>query len=206
MQYKIGYLDEDEMWKAIVRNKLSKEFDVCLIDIPITLDGIWNFVVDKELDALIVDFQLFDSGKVSFDGKAVVQAITAHNQHFPIIVLTAFENSAFDKLDNVLIIKGKRIINDSAELPNFIKMLNALICSYKSKLADSQQTIQVLQKKDILTEEEEAILFNAQLFLAETCKTDTISPNLFSIGYSRQLQGLLNATDALLNELKQPKK
>ena len=202
IKFKVGYLDEDEIWMALVRKKLSSDFDICLIDIPITLEGIWEYIQNKELDALVVDFQLFDSGKVSFDGNDVVQAITAHNQHFPIIVLTAHENRALDELDNVLIIKGKKMMNDADELPNFIKMLNALIKSYKAKLTDSQQTILELQKKNILTEQEESILFNAQRFLAETCKDDTVSPNQFSIGYSKQLQELLDTANNLLSELK----
>lgn len=202
IRYKVGYLDEDEIWMALVRKKLSSDFDIYLIDIPITLEGIWEYIQNKKLDALVVDFQLFDSGKVAFDGNDVVQAITAHNQHFPIIVLTAHENRALDELDNVLIIKGKRMINDSNELPNFIKMLNALIKSYKTKLADSQQTVLELQKKDVLNEHEESILFNAQRFIAETCKDDTVSPNQFSIGYSKQLQELLDTANNLLNELK----
>jgi DNA-binding NarL/FixJ family response regulator len=202
IRYKVGYLDEDEIWMALVRKKLSSDFDIYLIDIPITLEGIWDYIQNKKLDALVVDFQLFDSGKVAFDGNDVVQAITAHNQHFPIIVLTAHENRALDELDNVLIIKGKRMINDSNELPNFIKMLNALIKSYKTKLADSQQTVLELQKKDVLNEHEESILFNAQRFIAETCKDDTVSPNQFSIGYSKQLQELLDTANNLLNELK----
>lgn len=205
IKYKVGYLDEDEIWMALIRKKLSSDFDICLIDIPITLDGIWEYILDKELDALVVDFQLFDSGKVAFDGNDVVLAITEHNLHFPIIVLTAHENRALDELDNVLIVKGKKMINDANELPNFIKMLNALIKSYKTKLTDSLQTIQDLQKKNVLTEQEESMLFNAHLFLAETCKDDTVSPNLFSTGYSKQLQDLLDTANNLLNELKDKK-
>ena len=205
IKYKVGYLDEDEIWMALVRKKLSSAFDIYLIDIPITLEGIWEFILDKGLDALVVDFQLFDSGKVSYDGNDVVQAITAHNQHFPIIVLTAHENRALDELDNVLIVKGKKMINDANELPNFIKMLNAIIKSYKTKLTDSQQTIQDLQKKDVLSEHEESMLFNAQRFLAETCMDDTVSPNQFSAGYSKQLQELLDTANYLLNELKDKK-
>ena len=153
----------------------------------------------------MVDFQLFDSGKVSFNGNDVVQTITAHNQHFPIIVLTAHENRALDELDNVLIVKGKRMINDADELPNFTKMLNALIKSYKTKLTDSQQTILELQKKDVLNELEESKLFNAQRFLAVLCKDDTVSPNQFSAGYSKQLQKLLDMANTLLDELKDKK-
>lgn len=205
IKYKVGYLDEDEIWMALVRQKLSSVFDIYLIDIPITLEGIWEFILDHELDALMVDFQLFDSGKVSFDGNDVVQTITAHNQHFPIIVLTAHENRALDELDNVLIVKGKRMINNADELPNFTKMLNALIKSYKTRLTDSQQTILVLQKKDILNEQEESKLFNAQRFLAETCKDNTVSPNQFSAGYSKQLQNLLDMANTLLDELKDKK-
>ena len=206
IKFKVGYLDEDEIWMALVRKKLSSEFDICLIEIPITLEEIWEYILEKELDAIIVDFQLFDSGKVSFDGNDVVNTITAHNQHFPIIVLTAHENRALDELDNVLIVKGKKIINDAEELPNFIKMLNAIIRSYKEKLANSQQTILDLQKKDCLTEFEESILFNAQLFLAETSKDDTVSPNKFSFGFSKQLQDLLDSTNNLLEELVKKKK
>lgn len=204
-KYKIGYLDEDEIWMALVRNKLSPYFDVNLIGIPIPLEEIWGFIIEKELDALIVDFQLFDSGKVSYDGGGVVEEITRHNQHFPIIVLTAHENSAFEKLDNVLIIKGKKLINDAAELPNFVKMLDALIRTYKTKLNESQRIIQELQKKDILSAKEESLLFNAQRYISETCYDDTVPVNQYSMGYSKQLQSLLDTTNALLKEIKETK-
>ena len=188
---------------ALVRSKLSTEFDVSLLELPITLEGVWSFIRERELDALIVDFQLFDSGKVSFDGNDVVKAITAHNEHFPIIVLTAHENRALDELENVLIIKGKKLINDSEALPVFVKMLKALIQSYKSKVEDCQQILLELQKKETLTEEEESKLFRAQQFLAEIAKDGAVPSNLFSIGYSRQLQGLLDTANSLLFKLNQ---
>lgn len=205
-KYKVGYLDEDEMYIAIVRSKLSSAFDISPIEVPIELEQIWTEVQNRGLDALIVDFQLYGSGEVSFDGNDVVKAVSAHNKHFPMIILTSYESKALDELDNVLIIKGKNQVNNPEELPIFIKMLSSLISSYKSKLADCQNTVLKLQNKDSLSVQEEALLYKAQLFLSEVSLDDTVSANMFSQSYSKQLNDLLAATDDLISKLKNNEK
>jgi hypothetical protein len=84
-------------------------------------------------------------------------------------------------------------------------MLDALIRTYKTKLNESQRIILELQKKEKLSAKEESLLFNAQRYISETCYDDTVPVNQYSMGYSKQLQGLLDTANALLKEIKETK-
>lgn len=204
-KYNIGYIDEDEICQATARQKLSADFNVVLIDVPFKLEDIWEFVLDNELDALIVDFRLFESGQVPYDGTQVVSEVKKHNEHFPMFIMTSYENDAVEKSDNVLIIRGKEILRDREQLDKFVVVLKASINSYKKKVESAKMTIlnieDKLSKGEILTAAEDAERFKAQLFLIETDKDESFPKNLASLGYSSQLKNVLDKTDELLEKL-----
>jgi hypothetical protein len=209
VKYKIGYLDEEENWKALVRSKLKDDFCLDLIDIPIALDEIWPYITDNALDALIVDFRLYESGKVSYDGGKVVQEIMKHNTHFPIFIITSYEENALADCENVLIIHGKELFTDGydSQLNTFKIRLKSVIRIYKAKVEESKKILLELGKKErknvAITSEDDANRFNAELFLSEIDKDDATPPNLYSIGYSTQLREMLSTAKEIVEKLKQ---
>ncbi len=208
-KYNIGYLDEEELWQAIAINKLGSEFNVTVVDFPISLDKIWQFIIDNYIDAIIVDFRLYGSGQVSYTGADVVSEIMKHNKYFHIFIMTAFEKDAIDKSENVLIINGKGVLSEDKgkdALDNFILVLKHVIKSYKDRMENAKATILELHRKSLsgqtLSPEEDEALFHAELFLNETDKDNALPSNLNSIGYSCQLKEIIRKTDNLISELK----
>lgn len=205
-KYNIGYLDEEELWQAQAIKRFSTEFNVILIEIPISLSDIWTFIVDNELDALIVDFRLFESGKVTYDGAQVVSEITKHNEHFPMFIMTSYENNAVEQSENVLIIRGKDLLTEDELFEKFVLVLKTSISSYKKKVENAKATLLEIEQKILAGKEttpaDDAARFKVELFLSEINKDNSMPANFNSIGYSQQMRDMLDMTKTLVEKLK----
>ncbi len=204
-KYTIGYLDEEELWQAQASAKLSSNYNVEIIEVPIPISEIWNQVVDRNLDALIVDYRLFGSGVVAYDGNAVVAEIMKHNEHFPMFIITSYEDDAIKKGDNVLIIKNKDIFTDDNLFEKFSGQLDAIIRVYNEKVKQAKDTIFQINGKqnngEALSNDEKEKVFKAELFLSEIDKDNSLPSHMFSVGQSQQLQEMIELTQELLGKL-----
>ena len=70
--YCIGYLDEEEQWRLTARNGLKSDFKIVVLDLPQTPDMVWPAILENKLDAIIVDFRLFENGEVTYNGNDVI--------------------------------------------------------------------------------------------------------------------------------------
>ncbi|MFV0403904.1 MAG: hypothetical protein ACK5KV_08135 [Bacteroides graminisolvens] len=205
-KYNIGYLDEEELWQAQAMQRFGTEFNVKLIEIPISLSDIWTFIVDNELDAMIVDFRLFESGQVTYDGAQVISEIIKHNEHFPMFIMTSYENNAVEQSENVLIIRGKDVLTDDELFEKFSQVLKASISSYRKKVekakTDLLEIAQKIRTGGQTTPADDAIRFNAELFLSQINKDNSMPMNLNSMGHSQQMEKMLDMTKDLLKKLK----
>lgn len=205
-KYNIGYLDEEELWQAQAIRRFGKEFNIKLIEVPIALSGIWPFIVDHELDALIVDFRLFESGKVTYDGAQVVSEIIKHNEHFPMFIMTSYENNAVEQSENVLIIRGKDVLTNDELFEKFTLVLKTSISSYRKKIEKAKTTLLEIEQKILAGEEttpsDDVARFRAELFLSEIDKDNAMPINFNSMGHSQQMKEMLDMTKNLVEKLK----
>lgn len=132
--FTIGYLDEEEQWKLMFRNSLKSDFNIVLLDLPEKVSDIWRIVEEEKLDALIVDFRLFESGKVTYNGNDVVNDIRSHNLHLPMFVITSYEDNAIELCEDVFIVRGKEMLTDTQKLSLFKKMLSRAINTYNHQV------------------------------------------------------------------------
>lgn len=205
LKYNIGYLDEEELWQAQAINRFGVEFNVKLIEVPIALSEIWPFIVENELDALIVDFRLFESGEVTFDGAQVVSEIMKHNEHFPMFIMTSYENNAVEQSENVLIIRGKDVLTDDELFEKFVQVLKTYISSYKSKVEKAKATLLEIEQKILAGEEttpsDDEARFRAELFISEIEKDNSMPLNFNSVGHSQQMKEILDMTKTLIEKI-----
>lgn len=205
-KYNIGYLDEEELWQAQAIKRFGTEFNVKLIEIPISLSDIWTSIIDNELDALIVDFRLFESGKVTYDGARVVSEIMKHNEHFPMFIMTSYENNAVEQSENVLIIRGKDVLTDDELFEKFVLVLKTSISSYRKKVENAKATLLEIEQKILAGKEttptDDVARFKAELFLSEINKDNSMPINFNSMGHSQQMQEMLDMTKTLVEKLK----
>ena len=203
--FTIGYLDEEEQWKLMFRNSLKSDFNIVLLDLPEKVSDIWQIVEKEKLDALIVDFRLFESGKVTYNGNDVVKDIRSHNLHLPMFVITSYEDNAIELCEDVFIVRGKDMLTDTQKISLFKKMLSRAINTYNHQIIEANETVleinRKLEKGMSLSAEEEEKRFRAERFLAELNIPDSFDSNMMTSAYSSQLQSLIDAANKIVDSI-----
>jgi DNA-binding NtrC family response regulator len=203
--FTIGYLDEEEQWKLMFRNSLKSDFNIVLLDLPEKVSDIWQIVEKEKLDALIVDFRLFESGKVTYNGNDVVKDIRSHNLHLPMFVITSYEDNAIELCEDVFIVRGKDMLTDTQKISLFKKMLSRAINTYNHQIIEANETVleinRKLEKGMSLSAEEEEKRFRAERFLAELNIPDSFDSNMLTSAYSSQLQSLIDAANKIVDSI-----
>lgn len=206
-KFTIGYLDEEEQWKLMFRNSLKSDFNVVLLDLPEKASDIWQIVEEKKLDALGVDFRLFESGKVSYNGNDIVKEVIRHNLHLPVFIITSYEGDAVELCEDIFIVRGKEMLTEKLSL--FKKMVLRAVNTYSHQISDANAIIleinRKLEKGMVLTVDEEEKRFNAERFLAELNLSDSFDTNMLTSAYSTQLQSLLDAANKIVNSINSKK-
>jgi len=211
--YKIGYIDEDKGWSNTFYQYFKNDFEVITFEITKdTTQRILLLEIEKEnLEGLIIDFRLDESGLVNFNGNAIVESILLKNPHFPIIMLTSYEQDAIDHVENVNIINGKDILE--GENPEKVEVLrskiNSNINNYFTKIKNAEARIEELiykKNSDSLTPTEEEELTKLYMYLDEINPEDkSIPSNLIQPESITKLNEFVAQTKEILNQLKSKK-
>ncbi len=208
--YKIGYIDEDKGWCNTFYQYFKSDFDVILFDIisETTIESIIQDIQDNELDAVIIDFRLDESGLINFNGDAIAERLLKINPHFPLMMLTAFEQDAIDHVEDVNIINAKDILDGC--FPEKVEILKVKIRSnidnYYSKIRKSEDRIEELVKKKNektikLKEEEE--LTKLYIYMDEIYPEEKEIPaNLIQPEAITKLNEFVSQTKEILEQLK----
>ena len=200
--YIVGFLDEEEQWRLTARNGLLSDFKVVVLDLVKTPDQIWDAVREKKLDALIVDFRLFESGEVTYNGNDIIQEVQRHNLHFPLFIMTSYENDAFSHCEDVLIIRDKSMFQNEVELARFKQTLKGHIDSYYKKEEVCRKRLLELNKMETLTQPLKEEKYKIELYLSELDLDNSLGLNLLSSGYTESMEEILNLAKDISNSLK----
>lgn len=159
---------------------------------------------ERNFDYLIVDYQLNESG-CGYNGDDIVKSFSGHFPHFPLILLTTFENGALEEVDDFDFnkIHAKTEINK----PEFALRLNRQIKAYRERTQQSEDELELLVERrragETLSAEEEQRLLDLDTFLDEVVGRDGQEPpeHLRNPTNDAKITKLLAKTDALLNKL-----
>ena len=201
-KYNVGYLDEEDQWRLTARNGLISDFKVSVLDLPQSSDMIWPVVLEKELDALIVDFRLFESGEVTYNGNDIIKEVQRHNLHFPLFIMTSYENDAFSQCEDVLIIRDKSMFQNEEELVRFKHTLTGRLDAYYNKENSCKQRLLELNKLETLTQTQKEEKFKIELYLAELDLDNSPALNLLSSGYTEEMESMLRLARDISDSLK----
>lgn len=199
--YIVGYLDEEEDWQIIISNRLNDEFKVLVLDLPSKPEQIWDIVLEKKIDALIVDFCLFESGLVSYTGNDIINAIQRHNIHFPLFIMTSYEHNAFSQCEDVLIIRDKGIFQNPESIKQFKLTLKRRLDAYYKKEDSFRQRLLELNKKKTLNPQDQEEKFKIELYLSELDLDNSPALNLLSSGLEESLESILKLAKEISSSL-----
>ena len=198
-KYRIGYLDEDEGYQAKFYQAFKNEFDIKILPIE-NINNVYDvlrFINDEELDALVVDYRLADSGQLTFNGDSVVDLINSQKKYFPLVMLTSYAQDAIAHMEDVYIVKDKEEIESSANL--FLKQLETAIDRYQTKIITAENKIKELSEK-----KEE--LLRLHIFMNEVDpEANQLPASLLTSSAINNISDLVKESKELLSILKKNK-
>lgn len=205
-KYRIGYLDEDEGYQAKFYQAFKNEFDIKILPIE-NINNVYDvlrFINDEELDALVVDYRLADSGQLTFNGDSVVDLINSQKKYFPLVMLTSYAQDAIAHMEDVYIVKDKEEIESSANL--FLKQLKTAIDRYQTKIITAENKIKELSEKKVLSIQEEEELLRLHIFMNEVDpEANQLPASLLTSSAINNISDLVKESKELLSILKKNK-
>ena len=209
-------LQISESVKRILKKSsiFKNDFEIVLFDIinTSTVEGIVQEITDSNLDSVVIDFRLDETGVVNFNGDAVAEKLLANRPHFPILMLTSFERDAIDHVEDVNIINAKDILD--GDNPEKVNVLGAKIYSniqnYYSKIEKTEKRIVELVKKKnegLIEPKEEEELTKCYLFIDEIYPDEKEIPaNLIQKEAITKLNDFVVQSKEILDQLKKEKR
>ena len=205
-KYRIGDLDEDEGYQAKFYQAFKNEFDIKILPIE-NINNVYDvlrFINDEELDALVVDYRLADSGQLTFNGDSVVDLINSQKKYFPLVMLTSYAQDAIAHMEDVYIVKDKEEIESSANL--FLKQLETAIDRYQTKIITAENKIKELSEKKVLSIQEEEELLRLHIFMNEVDpEANQLPASLLTSSAINNISDLVKESKELLSILKKNK-
>ena len=178
-KYRIGYLDEDEGYQAKFYQAFKNEFDIKILPIE-NINNVYDvlrFINDEELDALVVDYRLADSGQLTFNGDSVVDLINSQKKYFPLVMLTSYAQDAIAHMEDVYIVKDK-----------------------------DENKIKELSEKKVLSIQEEEELLRLHIFMNEVDpEANQLPASLLTSSAINNISDLVKESKELLSILKKNK-
>ena len=201
---KIAYIDEEAGWQSIAYSALSDKYEMLIPEgMPQNISEIWAEV--QETQIAIIDYRLNGNGLVAYTGDDVAREIHKHNKHFPVIIITSFEDNAIQESTEVQVIRGKDMLTSPEMIQRLSYMIDSAVSSYDRRKKESEECILRCQEKvatgTLLTRDEESDRFNAELYISELDLDSSLRQNLiFSPGTLKSLEEMLTLARQIVND------
>ena len=205
-RYKIGFVDENVQQVDMFERKLRDHFDVIGYDIHegLSIDELIDQIYESDIDMLMVDYNMVESGKIYFNGDEVVRKYEELKPRFPMIIFTNFNEQAFPKVDNPNTLYKKEFAIQ--ERDKFVQTLEKNIRIYRNYIDKRKAAIdKLLEKssKETLNGKEKHELTQAQLELLGLDKrANEVPVNLISDQKIDNLEKTARDAEAFLESLK----
>ena len=205
---KLCYLDEQEQWQYMAHQKLGNDFDLRMLEqsqFPNDVSNIWSIIFDMNVDVVIVDYKLNESGILPYTGDQVIHEIRKHNLHLPVFMITSFELNALQESEEVQVIRGKDMLANPEKFDLLKTLIISSVNKYRTKKEKCEELIYKLASKidagETLSEEEEANKFDAELYLSELDLDSGFRKHLISQDASQKLSDMVNLAHSILEHL-----
>jgi hypothetical protein len=211
MSYTILYIDEEKTALHSFERALGTDFEIKSVDFTdLTLEKLILILDERDFDYLVIDFNLNEKSGCGFNGDDVLADFTKKFPHFPVMLLTNFDDQAVVSIQgfDTEKIHNKKEYGDEALKDAFIKRIKRIIDDYKKQNTNAEARIAALiQKKasgEVLNaaEEEEAIKLDT--FLDEVLDGEAKKiPDQIKESNEEKIGLLLDKTDTLITKLEE---
>jgi hypothetical protein len=201
---RLVYLDEEEGWQSIAHSRLKNDFQLHIPQyMPDNIEDIWRDVCEFDAQAVLIDYRLNDTGKVSYTGDDVIRELHRHNKHLPMFIITSYEDNALIECKEAQIIRGKELFGDAKQYEKLKSIITANVNNYNSRKASAEYIIKKFQDKvskgENLTNEESATKFETELYLSELDLDNSVRSDLITSTSNDTLEELLKVAQSIVN-------
>lgn len=219
MKYRILFIDEEkdtlDDFLDYIDNSSQKGSIEALVELPArSLNLMIDTIIKLNVDAIITDFKLNDSKEhisynVPYNGSELVHSFQNIREFFPCFVMTAFDDLAVSKSEDVNIVYIKNILysnNDSKAKAQFLDRVIAQTNHYKSRIRQAEIDLCRLldiRKSGKASIKDEKKLIELDQFLEKSIdKRQTIPEEFKALSNTNKLSNLMNKIDKLLDKFK----
>ena len=201
---RLVYLDEEESWQSQAYSVLKNDFQLNIPQyLPHNIEDIWQEICKFDAQAVLIDYRLNNTGKVSYTGDDVIRVLHRHNKYLPMFIITSYEDNALIECKDAQIIRGKELFTDVNNHKKLTSIITANVNNYNSRKASAENIIKqfqvkVSQGKD-LTSEESAAKFEAELYLSELDLDNSVRSDLITSKSNDTLEELLKTAQSIVN-------
>lgn len=201
---RLVYLDEEESWQSQAYSVLKNDFQLHIPQyMPHNIEDIWQDIYKFDAQAVLIDYRLNNTGKVSYTGDDVIRVLHRHNKHLPMFIITSYEDNALKECKEAQIIRGKELFTDANQYEKLKSIITANVNNYDSHKESAEKIIKRLQNKvtngENLTSEESAAKFEAELYLSELDLDNSVRFDLITSKSNDTLEELLKAAQSIIN-------
>ena len=211
IKHKIAYIDEEE--DAIIRfqQKTHEVFDVLPFFPKPDLNAFVDELLNSGAKAFVADFRLNEyrtsvTEQITYTGAELIESILAIRKGYPCIVLTAYDEDATRRMNDVNYVYPKNILNKPPGRVTLPEKLRIQIEHYQANIENKNRRFyELLEKSETqaLSEAEENELLKLDSFLESALNNrKSLSPEKKSRLALGKVEELLNSTNELLKALK----
>lgn len=203
-EYKIGYVDENDDDITFFLQHFSDYFEIKILklDSTSTIKEVISWVLDSQLDLIIVDFDLKEKLEVEFFGNDILEKLNEHYLNFPMFMLTSHEKKAINESDASIddVIYSKLDVYNNIDI--FVMRFVNKIVKYKSEIDKAKKRHEELSRKSKLTFEEEEEILNLDDFIEQVYDRKGSTPKVMKNTQSlEKLNELVDKADIILQKI-----
>lgn len=194
---RLTYLDEEESWQSTAHNRLKNDFSLQIpAELPKNIEDLWSMITEFAPQAILIDYRLNETGKLSYTGDEVIKELRKHNKHLPMFIITSYEDDALIKCEEAQVIRSKDILTNPDMFVKLQNIITAGVNNYNRRKSLAENTIRKLQEKivngTLLTDTECQDKFDAELYLSELDLDNCVRSDMITSQSNRTLEELLN--------------
>lgn len=199
---KVGFIDDETVNYVDYAKRLNRRgIDLLFYDGKNTSDDIVNWLIDKNLECLLIDYDL--RKRFTKNGTDLVFEINQTLPDFPCIMLTNYpEQSKGEKLVSHRLIWDREKMNAS-DLSEVVDSINNEVSVYlKRKEALYAQYCALVEKRksSVLTATEEERFLQLHTLFSRYGETDDLPAQLLSSDVNKRLDSLIDRMSRLLEK------
>lgn len=194
---KVLFIEDDNNQKKIIKGWFARsEIDLEFYELNsnTTLSDIIDYFFENNFQLLVADHDLAKI-RVDFDGAELVEALHERCIHYPVLILTAYQNDAVSKSNYPVFVQQRP--NLRAEWEVFVEKVKKAVDSFEKRIKDTEDELVKLAKKEKLTRNEQVRYATLSNFLTdiefpEKDLASLVSPSGFSTKLGQIVESLQN--------------